>query len=429
MPVSPPAPTNVVSDGADLLATFTDTDGTRYKARQLAGTSDWFVEGDGPVEAILAYGQSNTLAAGYADPDTLGALFPNTVVMLPCGPTWTIGDRRGVMAESFVPLEVPAGTASLPGVMDSFAVERLARDAGRAPPGLYHFTVGVSGQRIAAFLRGRPTYEALLDNVMSAKEVAQRYDRALVVRAVLWTQGENSSEGYAGDLRQLIDSLQRDIKAITGQPHPPEFMIRQTSGADFGNTAGDSAQAQFEVARERVGHGVTLVGPLYQGAMSDRRHYTTEARMMFADIAARALEAVRKGEVYRPVWPLTLTRSGKVIDVRFNVRGSGLRFDRDLVPASTAEGFQFKDAAGVIPIASVNIAAPDTVRITLNHEPAGAAATLSYAMVDEAVAKFSGPRGSLYSQEDGASTVYGRMGFAVPMHPRHYAVRFILPVK
>lgn len=151
--------------------------------------------------------------------------------------------------------------------------------------------------------------------------------------------------------------------------------------------------------------------------------------MMFADIAARALEAVRKGEVYRPVWPLTLTRSGKVIDVRFNVRGSGLRFDRDLVPASTAEGFQFKDAAGVIPIASVNIAAPDTVRITLNHEPAGAAATLSYAMVDEAVAKFSGPRGSLYSQEDGASTVYGRMGFAVPMHPRHYAVRFILPVK
>lgn len=414
--------------GSDWLATFTDADGTRYRARQLGETHGWLVEGAGPVEAILGFGQSNASATGRTGVDPLGALYPRTVVMLPTGAEWALGSARPVAANSFVSLAVPAGNGSLPGVMDSFAVERVARDAGRAPQGLYQFTVSASGQPIWAFMPGKPSYQALMENVATAKAAAQRYGRGFEVRAVIWTQGENSTAAYADDLRQLIDAVQTDIVAITGQSRLPEFMIRQVSGADGGLPARESAQGQFIVARERLGRGVTMIGPLYQGALSDHHHYTTESRMMFADIAGLAMEALRRGEVYQPVWPLSITRSGRIIDVRFNVRGSGLRFDRDRMPPTTSEGFRFEDATGQVPIESVDILGTDTVRITLDYIPAGTGGTLSYAMYDQALANFPGPRGTVYSQEDGVSSVYGRLGYAVPMQPRHYAVRFELPV-
>ncbi|WP_189621008.1 sialate O-acetylesterase [Novosphingobium colocasiae] len=419
--------TDVQAVGADWLATFTDPDGTRYRARQLGGTSGWLAESSGPVEAILGYGQSNATGAGLSEPDKLGVMFPRTVVMLTSGPEWQLATPRPAAADSFVSLASIPTSGTLPGALDSFAAERAARDAGRSPAGIYQFTVSAAGQSILSFMPGRSTYQVLMENVRQAKAAAQRYGRGFEVRALIWTQGENSTAGYADDLRKLIDAVQGAIMAITGQTRPPEFMIRQTAGATAKGPATEAAQAQWTVARERLGHGVTLIGPLYQGAMSDQHHYTTESRMMFADLAALAMESVRRGEVYQPVWPLSVTRVGRIIDVRFNVRGSGLQFDRDRVPATESEGFRFEDATGVIAIASVAILGTDTVRVTLDQDPAAGGGTLSYAMVDQPLSSFSGTRGTLYSQEDGVNTVFGRLGYAVPVHPRHYAIRFEMP--
>ena len=97
--------------------------------------------------------------------------------------------------------------------------------------------------------------------------------------------------------------------------------------------------------------------------------------------------------------PLSISRAGTVITVKFIVPAPPLVLDEDLV--SNPGGFGFEIAQGsVAPPAITNVAvtAPDTVTITLAEEPTGSQWRLRYAFTAPAQASAgptTGARGNL----------------------------------
>ena len=429
-PAPPATPTNVRSDPRGLLATFRDADGTVYEALQIPGSSSWLVDAAAPLQALYGYGQSN--AGGDSPPGPVAALrtalFPNTVVG---GATRFFADGKDAVSDPaaapLVDLFEPATHVSnLAATLTAFAAERVSRDAGRAPTGIYGFTVYENGEPITTFERKAAAphndFALLINDVRRATASARSYGRDFAVAGVLFVQGETPTAGYAASLRGLASDLAAAIMPITGQRTRPRLLIQQINQTDtFGRGSGVELD-QLAVARE--GGDVVMVGPMYQGPLSDYIHQGTIGRMMGADVAALVFDAVRRGQPFTPLWPTSVVRNGATIDVAFALPGAALAFDTDFVPMTANHGFGYQDETGPIPIGSVGIVDDRTVRIVLGTAPSGAGGRLDYALGNETDADgYAGGRGNLYSEAPTAS-VYFRLGYRVPPRPRHYAVRF-----
>ncbi|MEA3036611.1 MAG: hypothetical protein QOH04_2383 [Sphingomonadales bacterium] len=440
VPVPPPPPpppcpnalgdgTNSRKDGDDCLATFRDSDGAGYDARQLDHSLGWLVEANAPLDGLLVFGQSNAglFVASDINSNLHAPLFPHTVVGSSLG-YW--GDnttiRPPVAAAPFQDLyDPPSLIGHYPATLDAYAAERVARDGGRAPTGLYAYSQFQPGQPITSFVRGTTNYQDLLDDVRRTVASAKLYKRTFVVRGIVWIQGETPSGNYEAMLETLADNVAEDIKAITGQSGRPELMIQQINTPDAQPAITGVELAQLALARRRFGSGITLIGPMYQGRFgaNDPQHVSDLGKMALADVAGLAFDRIRRGLTFTPLWPVAVSRAGAVIDVRFALPGNGLAFDADFVPATPDFGFVYHEPASPAKVASVAIVAPDTVRITLDRVPVGPG-LLEYALGNEtATDRFAAGRGNLYS-EDNAISVYWRLGYPVPKKVRHYAVRF-----
>jgi hypothetical protein len=427
--------TNVRAEDTAFLATFRDVDGTTYDARQLKGTAGWLVESAAALDGLLVYGQSN--AALSVATDTNKALhfplFPHTVVGSSLG---FYGDNTTVLPDvataPFADLyDDPNLMGHFPATLDAYAAERFARDAGRPPTGIYAHTQSQGAQPIDSFVKGSANYQKLLADVRRTTASARLYKRDFVVRGVIWIQGESATGDYAATLERLADDLAGDIAAITGQTVRPELMIQQINTTDAQPGITGVELDQLALARRRLGHGITLIGPMYQGRFGagDIIHVSDLGKMALADVAGLVFDRVRRGVSFTPLWPLSATRSGVTIDVTFAVPGNGLAFDTDLVPPTPNQGFNYWDDSGSARVVSVAIVGADTVRLTLDQVPTGANPRIQYALGNDAVIDgFASGRGNLYS-EDPASSVYQRLGYPVPPKVRHYAVRFEEPLK
>ncbi len=426
--------TNVRTDGNDFVASFRDPDGTAYDARQLRGTAGWLVESNAPLEGLLVYGQSNAGVSVATDADKAlhRPLFPHTVV----GSSLRFaGDEKsgpGPATASFADLyDPPQLIGHYPATLDAYAAERVARDGGRAPTGLYAYTQSQGAQPITSFLRGGVNYETLVAEVRRATASAKLYKRNFLVRGIIWIQGESATSDYAAGLETLADTLVEDIMAITGQAVRPEFMIQQINTVDDKPGITGVELDQVALARRRQGRGITLIGPMYQARFGagDIIHVSDLGKMALADVAGLVFDRIRRGLGFTPLWPVSAIRHGVTIDVKFAVPGNGLAFDTDLVPPTPNQGFNFWDDSRSAEIVSVAIASPDTVRITLDRVPTGPNPRIQYALGNDAVIdRFASGRGNLYS-EDSAASVYQRLGYPVPAKVRHYSIRFEEPVR
>jgi hypothetical protein len=429
------AGTNLRMDGADYIATFKDPDGTSYDARQIAGTWGWLVESSAPVDGLLVYGQSNAglVVATDIDRRLRTPVFPHTVVGSSLA-FWGDEATRWPSTPSAPVADLydwPELIGHFPATLDAYAAEQVARDAGRPPTGLYAYTQYEAGAAIGSFVKGSTNYQLLLDEVRRATASAKLYKRSFAVRGVVWIQGETVSSDYGTTLERLADDLAADIVAITGQATRPELMIQQINLPDAQPSITGVELDQLALARRRQGSGITMIGPMYQGryGAGDLMHVSDLGKMALADVVGLAFDRVRRGLPFTPLWPVAASRAGAVIDIRFNVPGNGLALDTDLLPNDIANyGFAYTDDAKSAFIQSVQIVGTDTVRLTLNRIPFGTNAQVQYALGNEAASDgFSAGRGNLYS-EDKAPSLYRRLGYPVPAHVRHYAVRFALAV-
>lgn len=264
-----------------------------------------------------------------------------------------------------------------------------------------------------------PFDEALMQ-VQSAKALAAAANKTYVVRAVtvIAGQGESdtneqnftflhSTDGANTRLLNYTDALfdwqwdyDTKVREITGQVQPIPMFVSQ-----FGSMTASSPptsiipQRQLD-AHTKSGGKVNLVTPNYPFThYTDCLHYTAHSQRRLGAYFAKAYErVVVEGKKWEPTRPLSISRVGAVITVKYVVPVPPLVIDTVRVDSSSANftvkplyGFIFRDSTMSASITSVVVSAPDTVTITLSDVPAGANPVLRYAYERQSTAPCPGP--------------------------------------
>ncbi len=247
-----------------------------------------------------------------------------------------------------------------------------------------HSIVGESGQGMVALQKvptrtvdttGRITagvaYEASIFEVTAIARLAAAAGKTYGVGAIVMTHGETDSGSgtYKDELVKLLADYNADISAITGQTIKiPMFISQQFA---FPNAAGQKPlanQTQWQLGVEHPGEFV-CTGPKYQyPGHGDGTHLATAGYMQLGEKTGQIYyERLVLGHDWQPLQPLSATRAGSVITVKFHVPVPPLAWDENLPAATTSwpngRGFELRGGGAIVPIESVAIV-DDTVQIT-----------------------------------------------------------------
>lgn len=262
----------------------------------------------------------------------------------------------------------------------------------------------VGGAPYRLVKKGTAPYAVSLAQVAAARSVARESGLAHDVTAVASADGGgdhvDKNTHLATDLAEWQRDLETDIKAITGQTTPvPLFNTQYSSWTEYAPTS-PVPLAQLRAHVDNPGK-VIVVGPRYALPYgSDGVHLTNEGYRLMGEQYAKAYRrvVVEKG-TWEPLRPDVITRAGAVITVRFLVPAPPLVFDTILATDPGNLGFEYADEGPTTPvIASVALAGPDTVTITLSAEPSGGNRRIRYAFTGVQGAKGglrTGARGNL----------------------------------
>ncbi|MBX3199947.1 MAG: hypothetical protein KF894_17555 [Labilithrix sp.] len=357
------------------------------------------------VNHVLVAGQS--LGVGVSGAPALSLTQPFANLMF----------NTGVMAggeglERFEPLvegdNIPGSKAIVETMSAAFAnlVAGLARADGEAHDVL--MSVHASGAKSYAQLKkGTKAYANGIAQVTAGRDIAKELGKTYVVRAVANVHGESDhaekSTRYATDLLAWQADYERDIRELTGQAEPvPMFQTQISSWTKLMGGTETSAIPAAQLAAHTTSAGkVVLVGPKYHLAYSkDGVHLTSRGyQHMGEDYAKAYRRVVLEGKPWEPLRPIATTREGAVIKVKLAVPAPPIVLDTTLVADPGSYGFEYSDASAAPPaIAKVEIAAPDTVVVTLAHVPTGGERRLRYAFTGvkgAGAGPQTGPRGNL----------------------------------
>ena len=358
------------------------------------------------INHVLGTGQS--LSIGTLGTPVLSLAQPYANTTFVTGPL-----SGGTGLTSFIPLvEKDLETHS-----SSFAneVTMLARDvvlvgqpAGRTSHDLLVSQHGIGGQPYSALKKGGTTacYATGMAQLKAGHDLAVAAGKSYVVRAVTNVHGETDHQilnpAYAANLVEWQNDYETDVKAVTGQAeHVPMLESQISSWTRFNNsTTSQIPGAQLAAHVDSAGK-VVLVGAKYHlPYVADGVHLTNEGyRHMGEDYAKVYRRVILEGKPWEPVRPQTVTRAGAVVTVKMYVPATPLVLDTTLVTDPGKFGFEWADDGPATPtVASVALAGPDTVVVTLSAAPTGANPRLRYAYTGIAGAvagPTTGPRGNL----------------------------------
>lgn len=280
----------------------------------------------------------------------------------------TIGARR-LLAGSCV---AGAGSTDYPwnnAVPDLSWLRRCAlsaRDASHA--------MGYS-YAITALLLLHDTYHTMLLDDASPPDAAARKDR----------------------LRSLCRDVMAEAVGITDQRTRPVIFTSQTSAcATGGNTM---PTAELEVALECP--TFVMVAPVYPLPHTPSGQLDVNGcRWLGAQFGKVMHQVLNRGDIFRPTHPIFAFCQDTIITVDFAVPVPPLAWETPVTSNPGAiipnRGFTVQDQHGDIPIESVEIQGPETIRITVRRKPE-ADASLAYASAR------TGGRGSLHDSDTDVS--------------------------
>lgn len=389
-----------------------------------------------PIDAVIGYGQSNTGdVTDQANPLGDGP-YPFNLFYPGTHSAYGTSDNSATF-EAATELRPYAVSKFTPVSAMGTAIIAMAGLQRARPPVLVVGEAWEGGRNIADFLPGAEAgghwnHVNLLAMAAAMARCGAPY-RETVIRAIVWGHGENATAGYQADLEQLIDTIPAQVAAAAGQTVIPHVLLRQSNigSTDAAPQPQDTPLATLAVARDRLGAGVTLSGPMYHLPLWDNIHLDTVGRMLLGDQEAHAYtEAVTRGSAWHPLWPLPggVTRSGAVITLPMQLPpdADALMLDDDWVPAVDGRGFVYSDAGSGAAVQSVAILGPNVI-VTLTADPGAAAdKRISYALFNSPVAPgFARGRGQLYARSRRRSA-FRHLGFdQAPFdHIRHYSVKF-----
>jgi hypothetical protein len=212
--------------------------------------------------------------------------------------------------------------------------------------------------------------------------------------------------GYAADLLTWQADYERDVRTLTGQGEPVPMLYTQVSSWTFyHDETSPIPGAQFQAALARPDR-LLLVGPKYFLPYApDGIHLNNLGYLLLGAYHAKVYRrAVLEGRPWSPLRPVSVSRSGATLRVRFHVPVPPLVLDTHLVSDPGHYGFAFSDDSGDAPeITGVRLAGPAEVEITLAGVPTGGDRRLRYAMTGRPGAPAgpgSGPRGNLRDSDE-----------------------------
>lgn len=358
------------------------------------------------INHVLMTGQSNALSQSNVAPRTTTD-YANLM--------FTGGPFAGASPGAFLPLAAGDGGWVANGMADRisrFALEDFQFGVFPGYPATHDILVSNnarSGETYWCLRKGSCTYRnppvtSFADgiaHVTKGMANAAAEGKTFVVRAITNIHGEDNHQGYVANnsefpingtdgsvntIKDYSDGLlnwqkdyETDIKAVTGQTIPVPMLISQLSGW---NDIRFSVLTQYQyLAHKRSGGKVVLVGASYPFQfISDCRHFTGASRRQLGEYFAKAYRRiVLEGKAWEPVRPMTVTRAGAVITVKFYVPVPPLAFDTVLVPAAPNHGFDFLEDDVMQTITNVTLTGADTVQITLAAAPGAGVKKLRYA--------------------------------------------------
>lgn len=264
----------------------------------------------------------------------------------------------------------------------------------------------ISALSIQALSKGSTSYNAAISQAQAGYNIAQNEGRTFKAGAVFWTQGESNGGTdptiYANLLKQYIADYNADIKSITGQSDRVILICCQTAAAI------NSALGQLKA--HDTSADVFVATPIYFLNTYDGLHIKAYGAKILGGFYGLAYKrVVLDGEDWQPLKPISHTKQGKILNIKFNVPTAPIVFDTSAVAAKTNMGFTLVDSLdNPIAINSVSIINFDTVKIVADT-PVPIGAKLRYA--------YAGGGGNLRDSQGNDITYYD-----TPMH--NYCVHF-----
>tara|TARA_R110001592_G_scaffold363400_1_gene688206 strand:- start:62716 stop:65166 length:2451 start_codon:yes stop_codon:yes gene_type:complete len=351
----------------------------------------------GPIEYIAATGQSLSVGGGATENAsgeevfTANPVFPHHNFMFNTG---TRGVQSAVLNPATLVDFVPAyevfnnnnhAETQGSGMMRALHAKHLVNMENFKT--YVYRSHGRGGASISELSKGSgfEMYANGVKEVAKAVEIASKYGRELVLRAVTWTQGEQdrgvgtSRLDYYSALNKLVDDYQIDYAAILPEHNPTiHFIIDQLSSNSTG-TFSDIPLAQYDLAKDRNDVHIST-SKYFMSYSASGVHLDPKWYSILGEYQARAWRAQFLEGGWSPLQPVSVNRTDAVIDIVFSVPKPPLVIDTTTLPFIADNGFVFSDDSGATPpISSVEIISDGIIRITLSAVPSGPNMKLSYA--------------------------------------------------
>lgn len=256
---------------------------------------------------------------------------------------------------------------------------------------------GAGGISVARLSKGTGNYNKLINSVKTAKASCDKAGLTMCVPCFTWTQGEEDMRAggnpnnygtdsfdpftYKNRLRQLIDDLNTDIKAITGQTNDVLCISYQVASHNAYQRYPRIALQQQELAEEY--DKMILAKTMYDIEYGDQVHAPAKCYRNMGNLyGIAAFNTCVLNQRNRWCYPISHTIKNNKVNIRFDVPFKPLALDTKLINQLPDGNYGFNvynvdeesGAAGTISeaetrITNVRLRGDDEVEITLNRAP------------------------------------------------------------
>ena len=265
-----------------------------------------------------------------------------------------------------------------------------------------HTVVGENGQGLsvinktavemgdAGMSTGR-AYAATLFEASAIARLASAANKTYGIGAIVITHGESDAGNgaYESGLVQLWSDYNKDLSAITGQTTSIPMFVNQQHSVPMGKGATSaSTLAEWSVGVDHPGD-IVCSGPKYQYPyFTDNVHLTATGYELLGEKTGEVyFQKVVMGQDWQPLQPISATRSGMVVTVKFHVPVPPLTWDTTFPSPhptgypqwTSAQGFELIAGGSPANITSVMIMGDDTVLITTDRDLTNLAVKVAYA--------------------------------------------------
>lgn len=248
---------------------------------------------------------------------------------------------------------------------------------------------GGNGMAYIGLNKGTDYYQSGIQALEIAKRELADKGRNYELSAYVAIHGESdhligSDQLYRGYLETWRNDYNQDVTRIFGKQVNAPMFIDQLGSWTAYDVPTSPIPAQQLSAHLNNPSSIYLIGPRYFLPYMDNLHLNNKSYRLLGEYFGKVMYKVLvQKQSWHPLMPLSTTRNGNKIAVKFHVPVKPLRLDTNLVRAQQNYGFEFGEdvPTGAEPakITKVEISGSDTVVLTLDKVPSGQNLKIRYA--------------------------------------------------